>query len=554
MAERMSRRTFVRSSTMAAGALYLGACGRSSPAPEPSTVRIAGGGFGFPSPFAYIAGPGYVQMSLIYDTLLWKDASGRLLPWLARRHRRSRDGRTHTFELRDGVRWHDGRALTAHDVAFTFEYFASQPLGPLLVAQPRGVRGARATGRRTVEIELELPASTFLEAVAGAVPIIPRHIWSEIEDAPRAQERDVLIGSGAYRLLELSPGEGAALYLANERHFLGRPFVRRVELHPVNDELVALQAGQIDAADTPAEGIAPDALAPFRGGDRYGMISDTGSFSFPLIFNLARGGGLADRRFRRACALAIDRGAIVERLLGGNGRPGNPGFLPRDHPYHVPVEQYAFDPVAAERLLDEAGYRRPRPGAVRRGRDGEALSFSILTANSPLPAVLPLLVDALKAVGVTLRPQAVDLPTLFGRLQEGADEIVLGLYPGPGGTAPNADPDNLRTFYASTVGERLQGAQGWVDREFDRLARRQLVTPDGPARRRLVARMQQVVARDVPALALYYPTLVNVFDRRAFDGWYFTPGGFAGGLPGVHNKHALITGARTGLSVRPRAT
>lgn len=81
------------------------------------------------------------------------------------------------------------------------------------------------------------------------------------------------------------------------------------------------------------------------------------------------------------------------------------------------------------------------------------------------------------------------------------------------------------------LAERLQGAQGWADREFDRLAERQLVTADTQARRRVLARMQTIIARDLPALALYYPTVSHVFRRRAFEHWYVTPGGFAGGLP-----------------------
>lgn len=547
MSGAIDRRDFLRGGAGLAAAVYLGGCGGAQRVSPARTLRLAGDAFGFPSPFAYIAGPGYVQMSYLYDTLLWKDASGRLLPWLARSHRRSADGLTYTFSLRDGVRWHDGRPLTARDVAFTFEYFARQSLGPLLVAQPFGVKRARATAALVVEVELERPAVTFLDSVAGAIPIIPEHVWSSIRDAPQAQERGVLVGTGPYRLASYSPGESLA-FSANERYFLGRPFIRRLELVAVDDELRALRAGEIDAAATATEGSSRDALTPFDG-DAYGTVQSTGSFTFPLIFNLARGGALADVRFRRACALAIDREAIVTRLLGGQGIAGNTGFLPPRHRFAVDVEQYRHDPAAANRLLDEAGLRRG-PGGMRRARDGRALRLSLLTGNSPIPPVLDLLLQSLKAVGIDVRPQAVDLPTLFGRLQEGADDMALSLYPGPGGTAPNADADTLRTFFASTVEGRLQGAQGWTHPQFDRLAARQLVTVDPVARGRLLGHMQQILAADLPALALYYPTLFHVFRRQAFDQWYYTPGGFAGGLPGVYNKHAFITGSKTGLKVR----
>ena len=71
-ARRITRRSFVRGSAAAALALGLPSCGASAPTPPRGTVRLPGGFFGFPSPFAYIAGPGDVQMSYLYDTLLWK--------------------------------------------------------------------------------------------------------------------------------------------------------------------------------------------------------------------------------------------------------------------------------------------------------------------------------------------------------------------------------------------------------------------------------------------------------------------------------------------------
>jgi peptide/nickel transport system substrate-binding protein len=515
-------------------------------------VRLAGGTFGFPSPFAYIGGPGYLQMSNLYDTLLWKDGTGQLLPWLAESVRRAPDGLSYVFRLREGVKWHDGRPLTARDVAFTFEYFLRQSLGPLLIAQPTNVRGARARDPLTVEVTLEIPAVTFLGSVAGALPIVPKHVWESIKDPPQAQDTAVLVGSGPYRLKSYSAGEGSYEFVANDSYFLGKPFMRQIELVPVDDELVALRAGTIDAAETATEGVTPDALASFRSDPAYGTVQSTGSFTFPLIWNLGRGGALADVRFRRACALALDRGAIVSRLLGGDGEAGNPGFLPPGHPYRVDVEQYAYNPAEANRLLDRAGYRRSGTGATRTGPNGRPLRYEILVGNAPVPPVLDLLIPAWRAIGVELSPRSVDLPTLFGLTQRNADDIALTLYPGPGGASPDADPDTLRTFYSSKITGRLQGAQGYVNPEFDRLADAQLVTAGVTKRKQQIARMQHIVAADLPALPLYYPTFFTAFRKSAFDRWYYTPGGLASGLPSAFNKQALITGSKTGRAIRRR--
>jgi len=159
-------------------------------------------------------------------------------------------------------------------------------------------------------------------------------------------------------------------------------------------------------------------------------------------------------------------------------------------------------------------------------------------------------VQSLKDIGVEVNLKSVELATFYGLKFSSQWDMVITLYPGPGGTAPGADPDTLRVFFSSRIRGRLQGAQGWADEEFDRLADRQLVTADVPARRRMLARMQAICARDLPALALYYPTVSHVFRRSVFDRWYVTPGGFAGGLPGVLNKQVLVTGNRTGVRIR----
>ncbi|MDQ6910409.1 MAG: ABC transporter substrate-binding protein [Actinomycetota bacterium] len=263
----MDRRMFLRTTLAGAGAVAVASCTSSKstttsssasvpggPVPRP-TLRLAGGDFGFPSPFAYVRGPGYWRMTYIYDSLLWKDSTGKLLPWLASRYDRSPDGLTYTFELRDNVTWNDGQPLTPDDVVFTFDYFGSQKLSPQIFVRPQDVAGVKATGPRTVEISLKKPVATFANSIAGALPIVPRHVWSSVADASKAQDPKLLVGTGPYRLDSYSRGEGSYLYTANDAYFLGAPFVKRIEMRPVQqgDELTPLRAGR----STPGAQAAP---------------------------------------------------------------------------------------------------------------------------------------------------------------------------------------------------------------------------------------------------------------------------------------------------------
>lgn len=552
--ERISRRTLLRAGAGLAGTAALASCtgstgsasssGRAATAAGRPVLHLAASDFGFPSPFAYIRGPGYWLMSFIYDSLLWKDSTGRLLPWLARSYQRSADGLTYTFTLRPGVRWQDGTPLTADDVVFTFDYFAHQRLSPqIFVRSGPYISSVTATGTHEVVVRLRAPVVTFANQVAGALPIVPRHIWSTIGDAYQARSLDVLVGSGPYRLVGYTPGSGDYRYVANDSYFLGRPYVRGLDYLDVGDELTALLAGSIDAADE--TGPRPQTLSPFQNNPTYGILRGPEDFTYALYWNLARGGALADRTFRQACCYAINRAAMVAHLTGGDGQPGNPGFLPPDNPYYVPVPQYSYDPARANQMLDAAGYRRASGSGVRRAPDGTPLSFTLVVSNHPLPPAADLVVTDLAAIGVALSVQPVDLTSLDARTTAGNYEMAITNFGGLGG-----DPDYLRRVYDSHLPPAFQSAHGYDNPEFNRLAARQLVTLDTAARQKIVGQMQQIVARDVPLLPLYYPYFVTVFRRKVFDAWYFTPGGFGGGVPTIYNKQALVTGRTTGLAIR----
>ena len=557
----LDRRQFLIGSAGAFGAVVLGACrddgGRRPetqerstqdlvPAPRP-TLRLPGGDQGFPSPFAYQRGAGFIKSSFLYDTLVWKDSTGQILPWLASRWDRSPDARTYTFQLRENVQWHDGQPLTARDVAFTFEYFRSQTIPAQVSVQPLAeIQEVRATAEHTVEFRLSDPVATFLGFNGvGSVLIVPEHVWSGVPSGAQATDLAVLVGSGPYRLESYSRGDGSYLYSANDGYFLGRPFVRRLEYRPVGDQLAGLMAEELHLAG--ASGVRPEVLAPFRSNPALEVLQGPpGVSGSGLYWNLARGGALADARFRRACAHAINRDDLVQRLYGGNADPGNPGWIPRPNPSHVDVEQYPFDQARANRLLDEAGYTRPNPSAVRQGPDGRPLQFSLLVTSPPTP-LTDLIVDALKAIGVELTPEAVDAAAFNRRVSTGGSELsVIGI----GGMNTDNASDYLRQVYSSKT-QAVSHAQGYVNPEVDRLCVEQFTAVDESRRKDIVGRIQRLVADDLPMLPLVYPHSYTIFDKRAFDQWYYTDGGVGSSVPSVENKHLFITGMKKGLDIRP---
>ena len=553
----LDRRQFLLAALGGAGALALGACssadssGKAGGSASRPTLRLAHGALGFPSPFASNGGPGYNQMILLYDTLLWKDGSGELLPWLAKSYKVSEDRLTHTFELREGVKFNDGRPLTADDVVFTFEYYAkNDPLSPPVIIQPpKGIAKVAKTGANTVEFTLDKPRITFAEQVAGAVPIIPKHVWEPIRDLAGSLDPKVhLVGSGPYRLESYNDDGGPLLYTARDDYFLGAPYVKRIEMNNIGEsQFSAMLSGGNDVAR--GFGLRDDILAPFKSNPAFGMITEVGSFvTAQLYWNLGKGGALADPRFRQACVMAIDRKDLVSRLAAGKGEPGNPGFLGPQNPFRVPVRQYDFDVAGANALLDGAGYRMGSNG-IRQGPDGKPLSFELRYDNVDAVPLSEIVIPALKRIGVDPRAKpALIGPELFGPKLFGGHEMAILPYPGPAPGGPNADPDVLREMFSSRgPAVSLTAANKYVNPTFDDLADKQLSTFDEAERRAIVTRMQQIIADDIPLIPLYYPESALIFRKSVLDQWYFTPGQFP---TSDDNKQLFITGRKSGTKIR----
>ena len=550
----IGRRTFLKGLGGAAGAVLLGSCSTGRPKPRSAgTVRVKSwGDLGFPGPFIYVAGPGYWRMSLLFDTLTWPDSTGEQLPWLASSYRRSDDGLVWSLNLRE-ARWSDGRPVTARDVAFTYEYTTARQFTPLLIGVPRPGAEVRVTGERSVEFHLDAPEATFLQLTLGTMPIVPEHIYSTINDPQAVFDDRAFIGCGAYTLDSKNVNADTEAYVAKPDYYLGRPAVERIEMIgvPEDDEVAALRAGVLDGASTDEEGVRKEVLKPLEDDPEIGIITRPTGFGFPLFFNLTKGGPLGDLRFRRACVHALDRKDMVDRLLTGNGEIGSAGWLPSNNPFYAAegVRQYPFDRALSERLLDEAGYRRPAGGGTRVAPDGRPLRFTLNIPDLVPIALAELIVANLGEVGIQIEVQLerVDLVRVFGAKIAANYDILLQSYPGPAATGPSNDPEQLRGIYHSTPSSQTHKATGYANPEVDRLLDAQLATFDVAERKRLVGRIQQIVAEELPVAMLYYTTWYYAFRTSVFDQWYFTPGGFATGLSDVYNKHAYIAGKKVGL-------
>lgn len=170
-------------------------------------VRIADskGDWGYPNPYRhYPRGPGYVRMSWVFDTLVWKDQKG-FIPALAQSWSLDPKKLAFTFKLNPKAKWHDGRPLTAQDVVFSLEYYKKHPYSWISVDS---VDRAVAEDPQTVTVYLAKAYSPFISDIGGTMPVLPKHIWEGVGNPEAFDDPKAYVGSGPYLFRVLPPRPG----------------------------------------------------------------------------------------------------------------------------------------------------------------------------------------------------------------------------------------------------------------------------------------------------------------------------------------------------------
>jgi len=468
---------------------------------------------GNPTPFQIsTTGPGGAALlSLLFDTLTWKDQRG-IIPWLASSWETTPDGLSYTFRLVDHARWQDGQPLTADDVKFSFDYYAQHPYRWMPTPM---VAGADVLGPQQVRLRLKRPYAAFLEDIAGIVPIIPRHVWAAVADPAKYTGPDATLGSGPLRFVSRDEAAGAYRLAAHPAYWRGPPRVAEWQQFavPAEARVEIVRQGSADVS------LSSDAsVRELLAGDARLKIHETAPLS---IVRLAVNTGSAplDRKaVRQAIAYALDRRRIAETVTRGPAIVGSAGVVPPETPWFNPnLPPYAYDPARARALLG-----------------GQTLTLNLIAdASAREPDLMG---PMLQAVGITLNVQKTDAATRNQLLSEGNFQLALTSHIGVGG-----DPDYLRRWYA---GEETNAfAQGSIfhNETYATLGAQEAATLDPAQRREIVFRMQEILDEELPTIVLYHRRFYWVYDPAVFTP-VETAGGLMNGIPFPNNKLTLLNG------------
>ncbi|MEW6457592.1 MAG: ABC transporter substrate-binding protein [Bacillota bacterium] len=498
-------------------------------APQPAETEIgsyviadSSGDWGFPSPYGhYQRGPGYIRMSLIFETLIWKDAKG-FVPALAKSWRYDEAANAYVFELRDDVTWHDGRPFTADDVVFTFEYLKKHPYS---FADTEAVEAVTADGN-TVTIALSRPYAPFLNDVAGTVPIMPRHIWQDVTDPENFRTPEAAVGTGPFKYGDYNKEQGTYLYLANPDYYGGEVLVKELRFVKVAEGMTAaaLQNGTVHAGSVTPE------MAPSLKEAGMTVLASPYYWNTKLMINHRRE-PLSDKEMRQALAYAIDRREIVDIARRGAGLVGNPGLIPPDSEWFAPnANQYPYDPARTAALLEGLGY------VMRDGfyaRDGKALELELIYSGGgggDFSRDAELIRQQLERAGIKVHLRSMESKTVDDRVLNWDFDLAVSGHGGLGG-----DPLQLNR---AVIGKGFNSARYEENAALVKLLKQQIGTMDGRERLALVQKAQELYAEDLPALTLYYPNWYFAHDGRV--DLYYTRGGVASGVPVAINRTAFV--------------
>lgn len=468
--------------------------------PEPPTLNVGMNKLG---PTSFVG-------SKIYEGMISLDPDLKPIPRLAESWTISEDGKTYTFNLRKGVKWHDGKPFTAADVLFSFQKYLPEVFARTRMVMEQ-VESITAPDDHTVVFQLKQPFPAFMliTEVAGGT-IMPAHRFEGETNYRTAAANNQFIGTGPFKLAEWKKGAYIRLSKNPDYWDSGKPYLDNIFFHIVPDAVgrsIAFESGKVDAIRAgDVENFEIPRLAQLPGT----TLTKAGwEFLQPLAFlNLnLRNKPLDDLRFRQAIAHAIDRDFIIKTLFAGFGEPVNGPFTNRFPFKDKSVEtHYAYDPAKAKQLLDEMG--------LKPDSNGTRVTLRLL----PLPygeswqRLAEYTRERLGAVGIKTDIVATDVPGWFSRISSGDFDLAYNFIyllgdPAIGVTQTYLSTNQLNRGNAANV-------DGYVNKEVDALLLKAENAQDPTERAALYSQAQKILSHELPALWTHEMVMPTVYRNK----------------------------------------
>jgi peptide/nickel transport system substrate-binding protein len=438
--------------------------------------------------------------TLIFNSLVKKNEKFDYVGELASDIKRSDDGLTYTFALRDGVKFHDGRPFTSADAKYTLDLvFSSSFAKSASFFEGSGedrksyIKSVETPDAKTVVVTLVKPWTGLLSNLVP-IAIIPKDSYESQKTNP--------LGTGAFKFLGYDNSQQVVDLAAFSEYWEGAAKIQALRVRVISDTnalQAELRAGRVDLAPLPTS-LSPDAIKLLGQDPNLQVLQFTGSNLNLLTFNTSQP-PLRNVGVRQAIAYAIDRESMIRDLLLGQAKIAH-SILPEDSWAYTPGRIYTFDPAMSKRVLDEAGFKDP-DGDGPQMRFSKPIVFKISGSSVSARNYANVIMDYLKTVGIPVSIETAELNTLLDQLRQGQFQIYYGQWVG-GNQDPIFYKDLFATSEIPTQERPSRNRSRYSNKELDPLLDEALNTFDRDRAQVLYRQIQEIISRDVPVFPLWY--------------------------------------------------
>lgn len=444
----------------------------------------------------------------IYETLIERDnATLELKPLLAESWEISEDKLTYTFKIRQGVKWHDGAPFTSADVVFSYKTIMDPKVdAPQLRSYYQEIRDVEAIDDYTVKFTYARPYFLALE-FCGGMPIVPKHIFENGDFNTNPAGRSP-VGTGPFKFVKWTTGREVVLE-KNPDYWGEKPHLNRIVFRIITDSSVALQVlkrQELDVASlTPIQWEkqtnSPDFEKHF---DKFSYFTPNYSY---IGWNSKRP-FFADKRVRTALTHLVNRELILDKVMYGLGAIVTNPFYINSPEYDKSIEPIPYDPAAARKLLEEAGWVDHDNDGIR-DKDGVKFSFEFLIPGGSETGekIATILKEELDGIGIDMTIRKTEWAVFTTRLNErNFDAVTLAWSMGI-----ESDPYQI---WSSTQAEAGSNFIGFKNAETDKLIEEARKEFDRDKRIELYRQFSEIIHEEQPYTFLFCRKATVAVNKR----------------------------------------
>lgn len=408
-----------------------------------------------------------------------------------------KDNKTLVFELRKGVKWHDGVEFSSEDVKFTYDFLISKKISSPYSAGFRFVKDVEVVNKYKIKVHYKQPYFKAVET--WMMGIIPKHILKDEKNLMNSKFNIDPIGTGPYKLYQLEHSKNIILR-AFDDYYDGRPKIDEISYHVIADPMtrfLMLKSGQLDVGSIEPMQFERQ-LTPkfFKIFDIYEKMS----LSYTYLGLNLRLEKFKDPRVREALSLAIDRDEIVKILFFDHAEVCSGPFYPTSIAFNKDVKAPKKNLTKAKKLLKEAGYDESNP-----------FTFEISTSNSsPVrPYAAQVLQYQLKKAGVIVKLRVMEWQAFLNMVvfPKKFDSVLLGW-----GLSPSPDP--YMFWHSDNDKKGGFNLVGYHNKKMDKMIEESQQTIDKKKLAKKWQKMFKIIVEDNPYLFLYISNSITVINKN----------------------------------------